>query len=380
MIGRLAAVVCALVLVVMPRGAQAEATPMFTLTQSLAIDAVRGTAQEGLKYVSPWLYGGAKAVDAALEGGLAAVEEEDRSLGEQMVRAEELDRRLKAMKAAGISTRNSPEAALIKIQLGEFARTMASGKDGIGYAGYAVRKHPGYALFKASLGFALDEGLGDLQEVIGLNTVIKRLPMGIALRDLLERRSPFKRFMQQRLGWTLIGTRAEGARAINDKLVAELVKSIANKIVSGLLNEYEAQTRHDVWAERYTALHRKALTYTGRLDLARALLPAPPPPIMVAAPSAMRAPPEAQVIKPTAQIVARFDPVGQVVSSENLLVPPRAEPVMRQAPPDEPVMYQAPPDEPVIRSTDSKGPNIDVDRYFRNSSFSGNSNGLWGGF
>ena len=60
-----------------PSVAEAEATPMFTFHQEVAMEAVKGTALEGLKYYSPPLFFAAKSVDVLLEEGKAGVEEEE---------------------------------------------------------------------------------------------------------------------------------------------------------------------------------------------------------------------------------------------------------------------------------------------------------------
>lgn len=365
-----------------PSVAEAEATPMFTFHQEVAMEAVKGTALEGLKYYSPPLFIAAKSVDVLLAEGKAGVEEEDRTIGAQMVRSEQLANQLKALHQAGVSTRDSPEAQAIRTELDGFARGMATDKDGLAYAAYAVGKHPAYSLSKALIAIGIEAGVGRLEQTIGLGEIVERLPMGGWIKRLLGRQSPFRGHLRA-VGWSRLGTRSTVARKINDVLIAKMVTSEAEKFVGSVLGEIENSVRRDVWLDRYNALHREPLVYTGRLDMARLLLPvavAPPPraiaaplppPVAVAAPVSVFIPPRAAVP------LVPFDPVARVVGSEDMLV----EPSIRQGPVErEPEMRQAPPEpEPEMRQDDSHAPDIDVGSYFRDKSFNGNSSGLWGG-
>lgn len=104
---------------------------MFTFHQEVAMEAVKGTALEGLKYYSPPLFFAAKSVDVLLAEGNAGVEEEDRTIGAQMVRSEQLANQLKALHRAGLSTRVSPEAQAIRTELDGFARGLATDRTGL---------------------------------------------------------------------------------------------------------------------------------------------------------------------------------------------------------------------------------------------------------
>jgi hypothetical protein len=370
----------ALVGLASPGPAGAEATPMFTVTQELAMDTIKGAAGEGLKYYAPQLYLVSKTVDFGLDAGNAGVEAQDRTLGQQMVRSEELGRRLKHLQAAHISTRDSPEANAIKEELYGLSREMATDKDGLAYAAYAVGKHPVYALGKPLLKLAIKKQLDGVWEKVGLAKFVKRLPFGRKVKQLLGRESPF-RLYRRVVGWDNLASRSTAARVVNDELIKSMIKASAEKFVKAFLGSAEERVRGDVWLERYNALHRQPLVYTGRLEVARMLLPVVPaaPLPAVALPPAVAAAPRAyEVVVSRPAALVPFDPVGRVVGSEDLLV--SAAQTMSQGPVErEPEIRQGPePPEVSMREDDRHVPDVDVGSFFRGKSFDGNSIGVWG--
>lgn len=303
--------------------AQENPRPIFTLGKELGIDVTKAaaTAQLGVMTagVGPVVVASSDFLVAVGEAGVA---QHDRTLGAEMVLAENAGADLAALHAAGIDTRTDRRAIQARLRLKALQTSLLSGEDGAGYAAYAVGRHPVYAFGHAGFGLALNAAFGRILGKLGLGP--ETLPFGAWVKRFLGRHSPV-RFQLHYAGWRRFGNRSTQAKVITDKLTAALAETTLEKAVDAELDAIE------------DAVRRGAQTpppappvYLRRIDLARAVLPA----TAIAQVTPVFAIPIAFEDPRAIRAVVATDPVMRVVQAEDVWIDRPASVPLRTASPE----------------------------------------------
>jgi hypothetical protein len=325
-------------------GQTREDSPAFALGKSIAESAALIGA-EALWGPGPvYAY---KTWDFMVDVGDAGVEEEDRTLGAQLVMVGEAGRRLKDLKAQGRDLRTDPQAIQAKLALNALRTGMSSGEDGLGYVAYAIGRNPEYAFGRPALGLVLGEAVGHVLDRLGLDKLLKRvLPADALARLTPGNRAPYARPLRF-LGWGKMAARKAAAEALK----REAVDAAVEQRLEAALDAAELATRQALYDKALEAAPPRPVVHNDaeRLQAARAVLPpvaatpivvpmaaqavpipvhALPPPPARAAPLAVNLYVDPRYFE---QALAR-DPVRRVIQAEDRWTPPSREPASQPEP------------------------------------------------